>query len=82
MKIEPCIDQEKCTQVLHLVIDGEASQEEEEYFYNHILQCIDCSHYYILEQTIREALRNKVDKKEAPEDFINQLRLRIKKLPK
>jgi anti-sigma factor (TIGR02949 family) len=82
MKIEPCIDQEKCNQVLHLVIDGEATHEEEDYFYSHILQCMDCSHYFMLEQTIRDALRNKVDKKQAPEDFISQLRMKIKKLPK
>ena len=82
MKLEPCSDRNKCNQVLHLVIDGEASHEEEDYFYNHILQCIDCSHYYLLEQTIREALRNKLDKKEAPEDFIDQIRLKIKEMHK
>ena len=78
MKIEPCIDREKCNQVLHLVIDGEATHEEIDYFHNHITQCLDCSHYYLLEQTIREALRNKIDKKEAPEEFIDQIRMRIK----
>ncbi len=82
MKIEPCTDKDRCNEVLQLVIDGEASHEEEDYFYNHILQCLDCSHYYLLEQTIREKLRDNVNKKEAPEDFIRQLRMKIKDLHK
>lgn len=82
MKIEPCTDRDRCNQVLHLVIDGEASHDEEEYFFNHILQCMDCSHYYMIEQSIREALRHKISKKEAPEDLIHQLRLKIREMEK
>ncbi len=82
MKIEPCTDRERCNVVLQLVIDGEATHEEEDYFYSHILQCLDCSHYYLLEQTIREKLRDSVNKKEAPEDFIRQLRMKIKEMHK
>ena len=78
MKIEPCSDREKCDEILHLIIDGEATREEEEYFQNHILQCADCSHYYILEQSIRFALRNKINRKIAPEEFIHQIRMKIK----
>ena len=78
MKIEPCSDRKKCDEILHLIIDGEATREEEEYFQNHILQCVDCSHYYILEQSIRFALRNKINRKIAPEEFIHQIRMKIK----
>jgi hypothetical protein len=78
MKIEPCSDREKCTEVLHLIIDGEATHEEEDYFFNHILQCVDCSHYYLLEKSIREAIRNKIDRKLAPEEFIHQVRMKVK----
>jgi hypothetical protein len=78
MKMEPCPDRDKCSEVLHLIIDGEASLEEEEYFHNHILQCVDCSHYYLLEQSIRNAIRNKINRKIAPDDFIHQIRMKIK----
>ena len=43
---------------------------------------MDCSHYYLIEQNIREALRSKANKKEAPEDFILQIREKIKDLDK
>ncbi len=73
-----CLDRDKCIQVLHLIIDGEASDEDELYFYNHINQCLQCSQYYRLEQTIRVALRKKMKKKMAPEDFINEIRAKFK----
>lgn len=76
---EWCDDKEKCTEVLQLIIDGEATREDEDYFNNHIVQCIDCSRYFMLEQSIRDALRNKVNRMRAPEDFIHQLRMKIKK---
>ena len=78
MEINSCMDREKCSEILHLIIDGEASSNDEDYFYNHIQHCLDCSHFYMLEQTIRNAIRNKIDRKLAPEDFIRQLRMKIK----
>lgn len=73
---DSCPDKDKCTQVLHLVIDGEATHEDEDYFFNHILQCTDCSRFYVLEQSIRDALRS--GKLRAPEEFIHQIRMKIK----
>jgi anti-sigma factor (TIGR02949 family) len=80
MKTGTCLDREKCSEILHLVMDGEATKSDEDYFHDHILQCIDCTQFYMLEQTIRNALRNKIDRKLAPEDFIHQLRMKIKKI--
>jgi len=77
-----CKDRDKCIEVLHLIIDGEAGNTEEEYFYNHINQCMHCSQYYQLEQTIRVALRKKMKKKVAPEEFINEIRLKFRELMK
>lgn len=74
----PCKDREKCIEVLHLIIDGEADEDDEAYFYNHINKCLHCSMYYKLEQTIRTALRRKLKKLVAPESFINELRMKVK----
>ena len=74
----PCHDRPKCIKVLHLIIDGEAGEEDEVYFYEHINQCMDCSMYYKLEQTIRNALRKKMKKKVVPEDFILQLKAKVR----
>lgn len=78
MRDKPCEDHEHCIEVLNLIIDGEANEEEVEFFNSHIKECLLCSQYYSLEQTIREAIRKKLEKKEAPEDFIDELRNKVK----
>ena len=74
----PCPDHEKCVHVINLVIDGEATKEEEAYFYKHVKDCLHCAQYYKLEQSIREAIRKKLEVKEAPEELIVELRRRVK----
>jgi anti-sigma factor (TIGR02949 family) len=78
MKEKPCVDHEYCIKVLNLIIDGEATDEETAFFNSHIKECLQCSEYYSLEQVIREAIKKKMEKKSAPEDFINDLRNKVK----
>ena len=73
-----CPDHEKCVHVINLVIDGEATKEEEAYFYKHVKDCLHCAQYYKLEQSIREAIRKKLEVKAAPEELIVELRRRVK----
>jgi anti-sigma factor (TIGR02949 family) len=74
----PCPDHEKCIHVINLVIDGEANEDEEAFFYTHIRDCLDCAQYYKLEQSIRSAIRKKLEVKEAPEELIVELKKRVK----
>lgn len=74
----PCPDHDKCIHVINLVIDGEANKDEEAYFYKHMQDCLHCAQYYKLEQSIREAIRKKLEVKEAPEELIAELRQRVK----
>jgi len=74
----PCPDHEKCSHVINLVIDGEANKDEVAFFYEHIRDCLHCAQYYKLEQSIREAIRKKLEVKEAPEELIIELRRRVK----
>jgi anti-sigma factor (TIGR02949 family) len=74
----PCPDHEKCIHVINLVIDGEANEDEEVFFYKHIRDCLHCAQYYKLEQSIREAIRKKLEVKEAPEELIVELRKKVK----
>ena len=74
----PCKDHEKCIHIINLIIDGEANEEEETFFYAHIQDCLHCAQYYKLEQYIREAIRKKLILKEAPEDLIQEVRQKVK----
>ena len=73
----PCEDHEYCISVINLIIDGEANKEEEAFFYSHIQDCLHCAQYYKLEQSIREAIRKKLEVKEAPEELIMEVRKRV-----
>ena len=74
----PCTDHEKCIHVMNLIIDGEANKDEEAFFYSHIQDCLHCSQYYKMEQSIREAIRKKLEVKEAPEELIKEVRQKVK----
>ncbi len=78
MDEKPCVDHEYCIKVLNLIIDGEANEEETDFFNTHIKDCLQCSEYYSIEQVIREAIRNKMKSKEVPEEFINEIRHKVK----
>lgn len=75
---KPCLDHEECIRVLNLIIDGEANEIEQRFFHSHIQDCLHCSHYYTVEQSIREAIKKKLTKKEAPEDLIQSVRSKLK----
>ena len=74
----PCEDHDRCMNVINLIIDGEANEEEEAFFYSHIKDCFDCAQFYKLEQSIREAIRNYLEIKEAPEELIMEVRKMVK----
>jgi len=74
----PCADHDKCINIINLIIDGEANEDEEAFFYSHIEDCLHCSQYYKLEQSIREAIKKKLKIKEAPEDLIQEVRQKVK----
>lgn len=78
MKNKPCADHKKCIGVLNLIIDGEANKDEMDFFHSHINDCLECSEYYSLERSIRDAIRKKLEIIEAPNDFIEELRSKVK----
>jgi anti-sigma factor (TIGR02949 family) len=78
MKEKPCADHDYCIRVLNLIIDGEANETEQIFFNTHVKECLHCSEYYTIDQAIREAIRKKLEKKEAPEEFIRLLRIKVK----
>jgi anti-sigma factor (TIGR02949 family) len=78
MKEKPCVDHDYCVSVLNLIIDGEANELEKTFFNTHVKECLECSEYYSIDQAIREAIRKKLEKKEAPQDLIHLLRIKFK----
>ncbi len=72
-----CQESKKCIEMLQIILDGEASEEEQQYFLNHVEECAPCYQYYNLEKTIRLVLKQKIEKKPIPEDLIESIKAKI-----
>ena len=74
----PCPDHDKCVHIINLVMDGEANEEEEAYFYSHVRDCLHCAQFYKLEQSIRDAIKKKIEVLSAPAELIKELKKKVK----
>lgn len=67
-----------CLDMLQLILDGEASPEERKNFFEkHLESCMPCYRTYHLEIAIRELLKSKCGKHEAPAELIDNIKKMI-----
>ncbi len=76
---ESCEHQAECLKRIQAILDGGATDEEKEYFKDHIEICKPCIDMYHLEKCIKEALQGKVEKKCCPEKIAAAIRAEITK---
>lgn len=72
-----CSEFKKCMEILHLMLDNEASHEQEHYVNEHIEQCMVCFEHYEVEKHIRELIKTKLANMPVPEGLANQIRTKI-----
>lgn len=72
-----CGEFDKCLRILNLMLDEEASPEQEDYFYGHIDNCIVCFSHYNVEKQIRKLLRTKLQKRTVPSELVTEIRSKI-----
>lgn len=75
-----CTEFQKCVKVLYLMLDNEATDEEETYLLNHIDKCMVCFEQYEVEKQIREMLKTKLQKLPVPADLANNIKTKISQL--
>ncbi len=67
-----------CLEMLRLILDGEASEEERKNFFDkHLETCMPCYKTYHLEMAIRDLLKSKCGKHEAPAELIENIKRMI-----
>ena len=67
-----------CFEMLRLILDGEASEEEKKNFINkHLETCMPCYKTYHLEMAIRDLLKSKCGNHEAPAELIENIKRMI-----
>ena len=74
-----CSEEQRCLDVLELILDDEASPEEEEIYFGHVQKCWPCFQNYNLEKAIRELIKTKIEKRAVPLDLEQRIRSEIEK---
>jgi anti-sigma factor (TIGR02949 family) len=74
----PCKQNGDCLKNLQLIMDGEASEEEQREFTKHIEECMPCYRHYNLEKTIKQVLKAKCTNVAVPAELIESIKSKIR----
>jgi mycothiol system anti-sigma-R factor len=66
-----------CMEMLQLILDGEVTHEQQEYFRAHMDQCMPCFESYQLDMTIKQLVKARCCGGEAPGELLLQIRAKI-----
>lgn len=72
-----CSDFEKCMEILNLMLDNEATRDQEIYLTSHIDSCMVCFEQYKIEKEIRALIKTKIINQPVPYDLATQIRSKI-----
>ncbi|MEJ2006110.1 MAG: zf-HC2 domain-containing protein [Cyclobacteriaceae bacterium] len=70
-------DHQECLRILSLVLDNEASPEEEAIFKEHLENCMPYFEIYSIDKTIRQLIRKNCSDKKLSEEMKNKIRERV-----
>lgn len=66
-----------CLDNLQMIIDGEATEEEERFFKEHIDECEPCFKSYHLDKSVKLLLRSKISHRPIPADLIEKIKTKL-----
>jgi len=66
-----------CMEMLQVILDGEASDEQKQYFKQHMDICLPCFKGYELDMAIKQLVKSKCCGGDAPSDLVEQIRITI-----
>ncbi len=67
----------ECLEILELMLDNEASKEQESYVNEHIESCIHCFEHMQVEKEIRELIKTKIAQLPVPDGLASEIRSKI-----
>ena len=73
-----CSEEGQCLELLRVVMDEEATEEEIAYVKKHIEVCHKCYNNYDLEKAIRKLIHEKTEQVTVPQDLIDGIKEKIK----
>jgi mycothiol system anti-sigma-R factor len=66
-----------CFEMLQVILDGEASEEQKQYFKQHMDICLPCFKGYELDMAIKQLVKSKCCGGDAPADLVEHIRITI-----
>ncbi|MEK6780195.1 MAG: mycothiol system anti-sigma-R factor [Bacteroidota bacterium] len=66
-----------CMDMLQQMLDSEVTDEQREYFKQHLDHCMPCYKNYDLEMTIKELLKSKCCGSDVPSDLLQEIQMQI-----
>ena len=76
-----CQNFDKCYEILKLIVDDQASVEQQKYFNEHKESCMHCLKEYNLEKEIKQMLKRQADWQTVPSELIDTIRTAILSTP-
>ena len=73
-------DCQKLVDILELIIDKEASAEQEQFFKSHIEGCAPCLDHYEIDEAMYQLIREKLEKKECKASLLDSIKSEINKI--
>ena len=73
-----------CDKVVHLldiIVDGEATSDDQQYFYQHVEECAHCFESYNKEKQLKQFLQQSLTRKTVPSHLVANIRELVFKLP-
>ncbi|MFT6852195.1 MAG: mycothiol system anti-sigma-R factor [Cyclobacteriaceae bacterium] len=72
-----CSEFSKCMEILHLMLDNEASPQQTTYVSEHIHECMLCFEQYEVEKQIRELIKKKLANVSVPQGLADEIKAKI-----
>lgn len=72
-----CPERVKCLDILNMVLDGEATEEQKTYLNEHIDACLPCLDDYNLEKEIKNLLQSKCSKVDVPAGLAEAIKSKL-----
>lgn len=66
-----------CMEMLQLILDGEATAEQQHYFKSHMDICMPCFKSYSLDMSIKELLKSRCCGDPVPVGLVEQIKMQI-----
>lgn len=75
--ISPTGKNATCMEMLQLMLDGQVTNEQREYFRSHMDQCMPCFKTFQVDMAIKQLVKDRCCGGEAPDELIHQIKAQI-----